>query len=110
MGCAISLASCFRGGSASELRVTGYGLRVTGGSEEAVAGSELRVTGENTSAEGGTGAQGLRGGRVPQAGPQGFAGRENSEPNLAEDASGLAPRHSAAGAIGLGLRAQGCFV
>jgi lipopolysaccharide transport system ATP-binding protein len=74
-------------------RVTSYGLRVTGGSEEAVAGSELRVTGENTSAEGGTGAQGLRGGRLPQAGPQGFAGRENSEPNLAVGASSA--RHSA---------------
>ena len=26
---------------------------------------------------------------MPQAGPQGFAGQENSEPNLAEGASGL---------------------
>ncbi len=28
-----------------------------------------------------------------QAGPQGFAGRENSEPNLASGASGLVARH-----------------
>ena len=31
--------------------------------------------------------------RLPQAGPQGFAGRENSEQNLAEGASGLVTRH-----------------
>ena len=53
-----------------------------------VAGSELLVASRNTSAESGTGAQGLRGGRVPQAGPKGFAGRENSEPNRAAGASG----------------------
>jgi len=53
-----------------------------------VAGSELLVASGNTSAGGGTGAQGLRGGRVPQLGPQGFAGRENSEPNRAAGASG----------------------
>ena len=49
----------------------------------AVASSELLVTSENQSAEGGTGAQGLCGERGPQAGLQGFAGRENSEPNRA---------------------------
>ena len=67
-------------------RVAGNELLVA--SEEGrVASSELLVASQNTSAEGGTGAQGLRGGRVPQAGPQGFAGRENSEPNRAGGAS-----------------------
>jgi len=70
-------------------RVAGSELRVAG-EEAEVAGSELLVASGNTSAEGGTGAQGLREGRVPQAGPQGFAGRENSEPNRATGASGPA--------------------
>jgi hypothetical protein len=67
-------------------RVAGSELRVAG-EEAEVAGSELLVASGNTSAGGGTGAQGLREGRVPQAGPQGFAGRENSEPNRAAGAS-----------------------
>ena len=60
----------------------------------AVASSELLVTSENQSAEGGTGAQGLCGERGPQAGLQGFAGRENSEPNRAAGASGPATSNS----------------
>jgi lipopolysaccharide transport system ATP-binding protein len=97
-------------------RVASSELRVA--REEAeVAGSELLVASGNTSAEVGTGAQGLGGGRVPQAGPQGFAGRENSEPNLAPGDSGLVTRHqllvtrySEGSAFGLGLCAEGCFV
>ena len=61
--------------ASSELRVAGE--------EAEVAGKELLVTSENQSAEGGTGAQGLCGERGPLAGLQGFAGRENSEPNRA---------------------------
>ena len=62
--------------------------------KQAVANSGSRVTSENQPAEGGTGAQGLRGGRVSQAVPQGFAGRENSEPNRAAGASGPATSYS----------------
>jgi lipopolysaccharide transport system ATP-binding protein len=69
------------------------GELLPGRKRQRVTSNELRVTGENTSAEGGTGAQVLRGERVPQAGPQGFAGRENSEPNLAEGDSGLVTRN-----------------
>ena len=43
-----------------------------------INGSELGLTKMNRSA-------GRRGGRVPQAGPQGFAGRENLEPNRRQD-------------------------
>ena len=75
--------------------VANSGSRVTSEEESgAVASSGSRVTSENQPAEGGTGAQGLRGGRVSQAVPQGFAGRENSEPNRAAGASGPATSYS----------------